>query len=81
LGDIDGHEQGCHLEVGELRQVSWRKSSWSGYSGNCIEVAGFGGELIGVRDSKENGMGAILRFDHGAWSSFIAGVKNGDFGG
>ena len=41
-------------------------------------MAGLGGGLIGVRDSKENG-GPVLRFGSAAWSSFLAGVKNGDF--
>jgi len=74
---IGRREPGCLPEAG----TSWRKSSWSGYSGNCLEVAGLDGGLIGVRDSKQNGLGAVLRFDHAAWSSFLAGVKNGDFSG
>ena len=61
-----------------LPQAVWRKSSWSTYNGNCDEVAGLGRGLIGVRDSKENG-GPVLRFGSAAWSSFLDGVKNGDF--
>ena len=78
-GDVDGHERDCPPEVGGPPQASWRKSSWSTYNNNCVEVARFGGGLIGVRDSKENGAGTVLRFDHATWSSFLAGVKNGDF--
>ena len=38
---------------------NWIKSSYSMTNGNCIEVAGLSGELIGVRDSK-NPAGPVL---------------------
>lgn len=64
---------------GMAPMTSWRKSSWSTYNGNCLEVAGLGGELVAVRDSKANGAGPVLSFGRAAWDSFVAGVKNGDF--
>ena len=40
-----------------LSAAIWRKSSWSAYNGNCVEVAGLDGALIAVRDSKDAGRG------------------------
>ncbi len=51
----------------------WRKSSYSGSSGNgsCVEVA-LGRDRVGVRDSK-NVTGPRLAFDAGAWREFVVG--------
>ncbi len=62
----------------DLDKASWRKSTFSGDSGDCIEVAdGFPG-LTPVRDSKNPG-GPALVFAADAFASFVAGVKAGDF--
>jgi hypothetical protein len=59
---------------------AWRKSSWSAENGNCVEVAELPGPAIGVRHSKDNAPGcAVLTFSPADWSSFIAGVREGDF--
>jgi len=55
----------------------WRKSSFSGYNTNCVEV-GHSGDTVGVRDTK-NRQGGILIFRTAAWSVFIGGVRNGEF--
>lgn len=62
-----------------LQAVSWRKSSYSGGSGGeCVEV-GFGmPSAVPVRDSKDP-KGPALSFDTAAWTTFVAGVKAGDF--
>ncbi|MEV4493447.1 DUF397 domain-containing protein [Micromonospora coxensis] len=54
--------------------VTWRKSTRSNGSGNCVEVADNLPGKIRVRDSKEIG-GPILCFGPSAWSSFISGVQ------
>ncbi|MGW8552635.1 DUF397 domain-containing protein [Streptomyces tubercidicus] len=60
----------------------WFKSSYSGNGGSCIEVAanvvGTRG-VVPVRDSK-NPSGPVLDFAADAFSSFVAGVKAGEFG-
>ncbi len=64
-------------EIATLAQAAWRKSSWSSFNGNCVEVAELGGGRIGVRDTKDCGRGPVLRFEGAAWRSFVDGVKNG----
>ncbi|WP_405362969.1 DUF397 domain-containing protein [Kitasatospora sp. NBC_00085] len=63
----------------DLSGAKWRKSSHSNGGGGCIEVAdGFLG-AVPVRDSKDPS-GPALVFPDGAWQSFIAGVRAGEFG-
>lgn len=56
---------------------AWKKSSFSGL-GNCVEVAVFDGNTIGVRDSKD-ASGPALRFTSAEWAAFTAGVRAGEF--
>ncbi|QIQ06941.1 DUF397 domain-containing protein [Streptomyces liangshanensis] len=56
--------------------MTWRKSSFSGDQGNCVEVAdGVLGRVLVmlVRDSKTP-TGPRLTFTAGAWSSFLTTV-------
>lgn len=55
----------------------FRKSSYSGAQGNCIEVAPttVGGRA--VRDSK-NHTGPMLAFAPGGWAAFLVGAKSGE---
>jgi Domain of unknown function (DUF397) len=62
-----------------LTQASWRKSSYSGGSGNCVEIADNLPGAVGVRDSKDSS-GPALVVTPRAWRAFVAGVKNGEFG-
>ncbi|WP_326766479.1 DUF397 domain-containing protein [Streptomyces sp. NBC_01591] len=60
----------------------WFKSSYSDNGGACIEVAA---NLVGslgvvpVRDSK-NPSGPVLNASAASFASFVAGVKDGEFG-
>jgi hypothetical protein len=60
----------------DLVRAAWRKSSWSTYNGNCVEVANLQGNLVGVRDTKDAGAGPVLLFTSPAWRSFVARIKN-----
>ncbi|MGE7435208.1 MULTISPECIES: DUF397 domain-containing protein [Kitasatospora] len=58
----------------------FRKSSYSGQGGECVETARTVGEGQAVRDSKAPD-GPTLSFSADAWSAFVAGVKAGEFPG
>lgn len=64
-------------EPGTPRQ-GWRKSSRTYGNGNCVEVAGLTGDVVGVRDSK-NPRGHVLRFPSAGWQDFLGGIRNGEF--
>ncbi|WP_280311708.1 DUF397 domain-containing protein [Nocardia abscessus] len=63
----------------DLSGARWFKSSRSGGSKECVEVAFLGGGRVGVRDSK-NPTGPALVFAPGEWDAFTAGVSDGEFG-
>jgi hypothetical protein len=52
---------------------SWRKSTFSWGTGECVEVANLKGQGIGVRDS-QNHQGPVLRLTGQQWSEFLAGL-------
>ena len=58
----------------DLTRVTWRTSTRSGSSGNCVEVA-TPLQLVMVRDSK-NQSGPVLAFSPEAWSAFVDGLKS-----
>ena len=58
-----------------LGRATWRTSSYSGGSGNCVEVAGSWPGAVGVRDSKVPG-GRALVFTATAWRAFTGQVKS-----
>lgn len=62
----------------DLSQATWRKSSYSGANGDCVEVAGNLPGIVAVRDSKNRG-GPALVFPHAAWLAFLSGAKDGGF--
>ncbi|MFC8526439.1 DUF397 domain-containing protein [Nocardia sp. NPDC057227] len=62
----------------DLSNAKWFKSSRSGGSNECVEVAHLDGGHVGVRDSK-NPAGAALVFTPGEWDAFTAGVQGGEF--
>jgi uncharacterized protein DUF397 len=62
--------------TGQLRQPTWRRSSYSSSYSNCVEVA-LGGPAIGVRDSKHPD-GPALAVPAGHWAAFLRGIATGD---
>ncbi len=63
----------------DLSHATWRKSSFSGSGGQCIEVADGFPSLMPVRDSKDP-QGPVLMFPAGSFAAFVAGVVTGEFG-
>jgi len=63
---------------GQLLRGHWRKSSYSGTSGNCLEVADFGRGDRAVRDSKDPTAPA-LTFTADEWFAFTTGIRAGEF--
>jgi Domain of unknown function (DUF397) len=56
---------------------TWRKSSYSGGQGNCVEVCARQAGTVSVRDSKQPG--PELTVSDQAWSRFVQAVKLGEF--
>jgi hypothetical protein len=56
---------------------TWRKASYSGGSGACVEVAVFHDGAIGIRDSKNPTTN--LTVTPTAWTNFLANTKHGAF--
>lgn len=54
---------------------SWRKSSYSNSSSNCVEVAGQPG-TVAVRDTKDP-HGPALAFSQAGWREFTRRIKAG----
>jgi hypothetical protein len=57
---------------------TWRKSSYSGQQGDCVEVASFGASVL-VRDSKDTD-GPVLSFSMSNWNAFLSDVRTGHMG-
>jgi hypothetical protein len=55
----------------------WYKSSFSGASGDCVEVA-LTSDRVLVRDSESPG-GPLLSFTFTQWDCFLEGVRRGEF--
>jgi hypothetical protein len=59
----------------DLSRAEWWKSSYSGQSGNCVEVARNLPGLVAVRDSKEPD-GARLVVSRETWRVFLKGLRS-----
>jgi Domain of unknown function (DUF397) len=76
----DSVTMGEKVKVIDIAPAAWRKSSYSGGAGNCVEIAGDLPGAVGVRDSKDPA-GPALVFTPRTWRAFVATVKNGGFDG
>jgi Domain of unknown function (DUF397) len=56
----------------------WKKSSLSGSTGNCVEVARNRPGIVAVRDSKDP-HGPKLIFTPAEWEAFTVGIREGTF--
>ena len=66
------------VRVYEFARASWRKSSRSGNSANCVETCRLIDGLVAVRDSK-NQSGPVLLFPAREWAVFAHGLRGGAF--
>jgi len=58
-------------------QVTWRKSSYSGQAGDCVEVADSRRGAVTVRDSKNpDGLALVLALI--AWRVLARRIKDGE---
>jgi hypothetical protein len=58
----------------DLSRAEWRTSSYSGNSGNCVQVATNLPGLVAIRDSK-NSEGSRLLVSAAAWQAFVQVLK------
>lgn len=59
--------------------TNWHKSSLSSGGDNCVEVAVAADGSVGVRDSKQHGLGPVLEFTPAEWDAFLGGVRRREF--
>jgi hypothetical protein len=58
----------------ERHIIPWRKSSYSGANGDCLEAGGTA-NIIAARDSKQP-QAPHLAFRHDAWSAFVRAINH-----
>jgi len=56
---------------------TWRKSSYSSESANCVEFA-HSADHVAVRDSKDP-EGGMLLFNVESWQRFLGSIRQGEF--
>lgn len=56
-------------------EFDWRKSSFSGSQGECVEVARNIPGVVALRDSKDP-TGPVLQVPASAWTAFLAGLRS-----
>jgi len=62
------------MNEADLSRAVWQKSSYSGQSGNCVEVALNLPGLVAIRDSKEPDMAALL-VSRETWRVLLKGLR------
>lgn len=62
--------------IADATAASWRKSSYSGSSSNCVEVALLP-NAAAIRDSKNPGGGALV-LDARMWAELLSAVRSGE---
>jgi uncharacterized protein DUF397 len=70
-----GKGTGRAMHSNDLVSVTWRKSSYSGNSGNCVEVATKLPGVVAIRDSKDPN-GSVLAVNRAAWREFTDALSD-----
>ncbi|MDT0306194.1 DUF397 domain-containing protein [Streptomyces sp. DSM 44917] len=63
----------------DLSSAAWRRSTYSGNGGNCVEVSDdFVAQagVVPVRDTKQTGAAPLLLVPARAWGAFLTAVKD-----
>ncbi|MFF3573199.1 DUF397 domain-containing protein [Nocardia jiangxiensis] len=63
----------------DLSEAKWFKSTRSGGTKECVEIAHLDNGAVGVRDSK-NPTGPALLFTPAEWDAFTTDLSTGKFG-
>lgn len=66
------------ISAEQLADARWRKSSYSGAYGNCVEVATLDSGEIAMRNSRFPS-GPALIYTRDEIAAFVAGAKDGEF--
>lgn len=62
------------MDTPDLTNATWRKSSFSGNNGECVEVAALADGRVAVRDSN-NPHTCVVLLTRPEMAAFIKGVK------
>lgn len=54
--------------------MEWRKSSYSGDTGSCVQVSAYDSGHIAIRDSKDPAS-PVLALSYAAWREFLDRVR------
>ncbi len=64
-----------------MSTTAWIKARKSGANGgSCVEARRHD-DMIEVRDTKDQGLGPVLRFTRAEFDAFLDGAKNAEFDG
>jgi hypothetical protein len=66
------------IPADRLAGAQWRKASYSGSVGNCVEVAALTSGEIAMRNSRFPA-GPALVYTRAEMAAFLAGAKDGEF--
>ena len=66
------------MHAPDLSTATWRRSSRSTATANCVEVA-VAGPAVGIRDSKDPD-GPVLVLPGAAWTHFVTAIRSDQLG-
>ncbi len=76
MANVEGSGRVNGMLVTDVGEVAWRKSRYSNSTGNCVEFAALGDELVGIRDSKHP-EGPVLVFSSAEVAAWLEDLTSG----